>query len=218
MFNWLSILVLFIVTGSALILALWPFRQHRVVWLLALGLCCAVGAGYGYWGSWEGQTTFVHKKIREQAAEKLLHTLKSPQVLVKKLEQHLQTHPRSARGWYLLGRLYASQQMWDKAHQAFVTAYGLKPEDELIAVNYAQSLFAQQSSQDAKTARDVLKHLLESHPQNPDALMLLALDAQRRHANKEALVYWRKLLLLVPDDSPEAGEIRKAIEKLSLGL
>lgn len=218
MFNWLSILIIFIVTGSALILALWPLRQSRFSWLLAVLLFCAVGSGYWYWGSWQAQARFEQNKIRQQIAEKMLHTIKDPNVLVEKLQSHLQAHPRSARGWYLLGRLYASQHLWEKAHQAFATAYGLKPDDELIAVNYAQSLFTTHNSQDDESARNILRKLLETHPQQGDALMLLAIDAQLRHANQEALIYWRKLLLLVPDDSPEAGKIRETIQELSLGL
>lgn len=218
MFNWFYSLLFFIVTGSALILALWPLRQRRIVWLLAPILCCAAGLGYWYWGSWRAQATFEQHKIRQQAAEKLLHTIKDPNVLVEKLQDHLQAHPRSARGWYLLGRLYASQHLWDQAHQSFATAYGLKPDDELIAVNYAQSLFTKRNAQDDESARNILRKLLASHPQQGDALMLLAIDAQRRHANQEALMYWRKLLLLVPDDSPEAGKIRETIQELSLGL
>lgn len=216
MLNGFSILSLFLISGCALIIALWPLRQRRIVWLLAPLLCCAAGLAYWHWGSWQAQTKFTQHTLREKEAEKLLQTLKSPDILIAKLQTHLQKHPGSARGWYLLGRLYASQHLWEKAHQAFAKAYQFNPNNELIVVNYAQSLLNTHQQQDADQARSMLKKLLETHPQQADALMLLAIDAERRHVSAEALLYWRRLLLLVPDASPEAETIRKRIQELSL--
>ena len=131
-----------------------------------------------------------------------------------KLQQHLAIDPSSARGWYLLGRLYASQHLWEKSYQALGKAYELKPQDDLIAVNFAQSLFARQNPEDDALARKILTATLVAHPQQADALLMLAIDAQHRHATQEALTYWRRLLILVPDSSPEAESIRKTIHDL----
>lgn len=216
MINWLTLFFATLMTSFAVTWAVWPLRKYKnVVWISVPLLCGIVGLGYGYWGSWQAQTAFVQRNERQHAAETLLRTIKSPDVLVEKLQQHLTAHPRSARGWYLLGRLYASQHLWEKSYQAFATAYELNSHDALISVNYAQSLFAKQNPADDELARKILKTTLLEHPQQGDVLMLLAMDAQRRQAPQEALMYWRKLLLLVPESSPEADSIRKAIKSLN---
>jgi cytochrome c-type biogenesis protein CcmH len=56
------------------------------------------------------------------AMEKLRAQLGTPQQIIAKLEQHLQQHPDSAEGWYLLGKLYLDQQQMDKAKIAFTKA------------------------------------------------------------------------------------------------
>lgn len=215
MINSLALFPAALMTIFAVTWALWPLRNHKnVVWVCVPLLCSLAGLGYGYWGAWQAQTAFIQRNERQQAAETLLRTIKSPDVLVERLQQHLLAHPRSARGWYLLGRLYASQHLWDKSYQAFAKAYELNSHDALISVNYAQSLFAKQNPADDELARKILTKTLIAYPEQGDALMLLAMDAQRRQAPQEALMYWRKLLLLVPESSSEADSIRKAIKSL----
>ncbi len=208
-------LIFILVTSCALGLVYWPLRQQRRVWLWAPLVLGIAGLGYWYWGSWPAQVRFTKAIEREQAAEAMLRTIKSPAVLIEKLQQHLAAKPSSARGWYLLGRLYASQRRWEEATQAFSKAYQLKPKHDLIAVNYAQSLLARRQLDDSEVARKILKDVLDRHPQQMDALMLLAIDAQQRQAVDESLTYWRRLLVLVPDNSPEADSIRKAIHELN---
>lgn len=215
MINWQTISGYLGMSGLGLGLAFWPVRKHRTLSVLAPVLLGLVGLGYWYWGAWSAQSRFEQDTQRQRKAEAVLATLKSPTVLIQKLQAHLDAHPDSARGWYLLGRLYASQHVWEKAHQAFKRAYALDSKDDLIAVNYAQSLFAQDSAADAELARTILNNKLQNNPNHLDALMLLAIDAQQRHAVQDALMYLRRLLILVPDDSPEAERIRKAIQKLA---
>jgi len=214
MINWISLGVLLLVSGLAVVMAVRPLRKQRYVWMVAPLLLGAAGLGYWYWGAWQAQSEFIQRNDRQRAAEALLPTIKSPEVLIKKLQQHLAIDPSSARGWYLLGRLYASQHLWEKSYQALGKAYELKPQDDLIAVNFAQSLFARQNPEDDALARKILTATLVAHPQQADALLMLAIDAQHRHATQEALTYWRRLLILVPDSSPEAESIRKTIHDL----
>ena len=215
MLNGVFILSLCLLSAGAIFFACWPIRQTRLVWILGLFIGCLAGLAYWHWGAWQAQSVFMLQTAKQKEAEKLLKTLKSPTVLMQKLQDHLQKHPRSARGWYLLGRLYASQRQWEKAYTAFEKAFQINPQDELIAVNYAHSLFNKHTTADDETARTILKNTLATHPQQPDALMLLALDAERRQDKAAALKYWRTLLLLLPDTSPEAESIRKKIQALN---
>lgn len=215
MIDSITICVIVFVSLFALGLAFWPLHKQKYSLLIVPVLLGAACFGYWYWGSWQTQAEFLWRNERQHAAETLLPGIKNPQVLIEKLQKHLAAHPRSARGWYLLGRLYASQQLWEKSYQAFGKAYELNSHDDLIAVNYAQSLLTRENPHDEEAARKILKATLEEHPQQADALLLLALNAQHRHATEEALTYWRRLLLLVPESSPEAASIRKAIQELN---
>lgn len=214
MSEWLGIGALILSSGFLSIFALWPIRKHYKVWFTIPVIMGAVGVGYWYWGAGLEYLEFLQRHDRQQTAAAMIRRVKNPELLVNTLKKHLVAHPNSARGWYLLGRLYSSQRNWEAAHPAFAKAYALNPHDDLIAVNYAQSLFARQHPEDDESARVVLKAILQEHPQQGDALMLLALDAQRRHSISEALTYWRRLLILVPNTSPESQRIRKIIQDL----
>jgi cytochrome c-type biogenesis protein CcmH len=211
----ISITVAFIITGIAVSLAIWPLRKQKIAWLLGPLFMIGVGSGCWYLGSWQDALRFMQREARQQDAEVLLRSLKSPDALIKRLEKQVEGHPNSAKGWYLLGRLYASQRFWEKSLAAFTKAYQLNATDELIAINYAQSLFIRQQHGDDELARKVLRAVLDRNPQQGDALMLLAMDAQRQHHTAEALKYWRRLLLLVPASSGDAERIRKTIHELT---
>ena len=215
MINWLSLTVIFFVSGAAVWLACWPFRNQKCLIMLAPLLLILSGGGYWFWGAWQAQANFIHHQERERAAQAFVPMMKQPKMLMQTLTQHLAAHPKSARGWYLLGRLYASQHGWKKAGEAFAKAYELQPDNELIAVNYAQSLFNDSHPQSAVTARKILSATLSVYPEQADALLMLAIDAQRRHDYDLALRYWRRLLRLLPQSSPEAARIRKTIEELN---
>ena len=210
----INVFIMILVTGCALSLVAWPLRTQRWIGVGLLGALIVVGAGYAYWGAWSAQQRFIRQQEHEQAATAMLRKIKNPSELMSQLQQHLSKHPHSARGWYLLGRLYASQHHWEEAHAAFRKAYHLQPDHAQIAVNYAQSLLTRRQNGDVNLAKHILKNILEKQPHHMDALLLLAVEAQERHAVDEALSYWRRLLILVPDDSPEAESIRKAIHDL----
>ena len=212
MSDWQWGLGMIVLTALAVGFAVWPWRKQRyALWcMVPLILVCA-GLMYGLWGAWPAWRSHQQHMRQRARVQDVLNTLKGPDSLIKRLQTHLNAQPNSARGWYLLGRLYASQQRWEDALQALERAHKLKPQDELMAVNYAQSLFSNQSDADQMAARHVLAAVLKQNPNQADALAMMAMDAQHRHADKEALAYWERLLTLVPPYSKEADAVRKAI-------
>lgn len=152
------------------------------------------------------------KVEKQKAAEVLLKKIKGVDELIDKLSAHLDMNPNSARGWYLLGRVYASQNMQKKALEAFTAAYKLAPDDELITINFAKFslMFGDENGV------ILLKNILMKNPLQMDALSILAMDAYAKNNHQEAIFYWRQLLRLIPSKSEEAVEIRKAIARASL--
>jgi cytochrome c-type biogenesis protein CcmH/NrfG len=205
----------FIVLGLlALPLLFYPLRQSKLLLLIAAPvfiLCLSLA--YLRWGTWTDWQKNVHKEENNQKIAAVLQTIKSPTELIDRMKGRLSQDPKSDRGWYLLGRLYASQGQWSEARAAFFRAHQLNPNDELASVNYVNSLWQLNQQQFNEQIREQLKILLQKNPNQPDALAMLAMDAFKSLDYQQAINYWQFLLKLAPEQSEEAQMIRKAIAK-----
>lgn len=210
---WLvSVLVLVSILASALII--YPLRRHvffsvilvPIIFVLVMG-------GYYLWGGFALWQNYVAHNKSQALAQQMLKTIKTPQELIDKLRAKLDDSPKSAKGWYLLGRLYSNQNDKKHALEAFGKAYHFKPQDEQFAVNYAHSLWDMNQQQFNATIREIFISLLNKNPNQPDALAMLAMDAYLSHDYNDAITYWQRLLKIAPQQSEEADAIRKAIAK-----
>lgn len=192
----------------AVFIVVYPYqgKLKRSQFVIAFVLTICASLGYWQWGSWQNVTEYTQQQIA-------LKSFKNPQDLIDKLKQHLNDDPSSARGWFLLGRLYSSQDQWPQALEAFNRAHLLEPDNEQITVNYAQSLWQTNHQVFNATIRGLFQSLLKKNPNQPDSLSMLAIDAFQDHAYQRAIDYWTHLLTLVPPNSVEAKAIRRAINK-----
>lgn len=203
----------------ALPLILYPLRKTKVMILLLVpALVLALSLTYWRWGAWTALQDHLYQEAKQQKVQALLQTIKSPSELILRLKARIVENPQSARGWYLLGRLHASQGEWLLARDAFFKAHQLKLDDEEAAVNYAQSLWQLNQQQFNQEIRDLFKSLVEKKPNQPDALAMLAMDAYQSHDYQSAIDYWQQLLKLAPKQSEEAQMISKAIAKAQQNL
>lgn len=182
---------------------------------LSIALIVILGSiiGYWQWGAWKALTHYYHQKNVEKQAQLVLKTVNGPSELIDKLKQHLNAHPNAARGWFLLGRLYASQGDWALSFQAFTQAHQLKPDNEKFAVNYAQSMWQVNGQKFNSDIRKNYLRILKNNPKQADALSMLAIDAFQEKSYQTAIDYWTRLLPLVPPDSADSAAIRRAIAK-----
>ncbi|MFW2532882.1 MULTISPECIES: tetratricopeptide repeat protein [Legionella] len=198
----------------ALPVALYPLRKTK--WfaaVLAPIVIIGVAAAYWRWGAWSTWQHYRQETERQRRVEAVLQTIKSPTELVDRLKARLQANPDSARGWYLLGRLYVSQGQWQIASEAFAKAHQLAPNDTATTVNYGQSLWQLNQQRFDEPIRALFTNLLRQDPDQPDALAMLAMDSFMNHHYQQAINYWQHLLKLAPEQSEEAQMIRKAIAK-----
>jgi len=204
----MNVTFLIILLLMAMVVVVYPYQGKfpRIQILIASLLIIGVCIGYWQWGSWESLTQYT----RQQA---LLKSIKNPQELIDKFKQHLEKNPDSARGWFLLGRLYASQSRWSEARGAFHQAHLLDPNNEQINVNDIQSLWQTNHQVFNPNIRKRLQSILKNNPNQPDTLSMLAIDAFQEHDYQKAIEYWTQLLSLVPPDSVDAKAIRQAIAK-----
>lgn len=220
MSDWSLLLGFILLCALAFGIMIFPFRtlrplrifciQYAFVFLLLLFLAVLA---YMHWGALSDWRRYLQHQKQQQRVTQLLKSIKNPQQLIDQLKKRLEKTPQSAKGWYLLGRLYASTGQWDLALAAYSTAYRLKPLDEQIVVNLAQSRWQLHQQQFDTTIRQLFHGVLERNPFQPDALAMLAMDAYQQHHPQEAIQYWQRLLKLLPPDSQEAAMIRQAIAK-----
>jgi len=145
--------------------------------------------------------------------EKASKNLPAPDKIITELTSHLAQHPNSAQGWYLLGRLYASQNNFSQAAHAFQKANSLKPHEVKYLINYAQSLFMQQNPIYYHQTQTLLMQANRLAPHNPVTLNLLALTAYQQKNYPTAIQIWESLLEQFPPNTPDGKALLKAIAK-----
>lgn len=214
MSEWWLIGLLVLVTVIACVLIVYPLRgEHKITWVLILFTPILAFTGYYYCGGFAPLSQYIHQQESHLLAQHMLKSIKSPEELIEKLKTKLDMNPKSAKGWYLLGKLYSSQDKKSEALEAFALAHQLNPDEEEFFVHYAHGLWLKNNQQFSPEIREQFLKLLKNNPNQPDALAMLAMDAYMSQAYENAIGYWQRLLNLAPPQSEEAMAIRKAIAK-----
>lgn len=212
---WLILFVFSLLTLIVVSMLVYSLRDTgRGLKLVVIPIVLSIiSLGYWQWGAWTGWHDYVVEEKKQAQIKEVLKSIKSPMELVDRLKERLKANPDSAQGWFLLGRLYASQSQWKEAHEALRQAHKLEPENESMTLNYAQSLWQLNGQHFNEESRALFKAIIIKNPQQPDALAMLAMDAFDNHLYQQAIEHWEALLKLAPPQSEEAQMIRQAIAK-----
>ena len=133
MINLSVITIVVLILLITLMVALYPFRRSLgTVLLLCPLIRASIGVTYFLWGGW----IEIQKNTRKQQILSLLHEKQGPQQLIEQIKARLAQNPKSAQGWYLLGRLYTSQGQWKLAKEAYLKATQLAPNNKQYRENY----------------------------------------------------------------------------------
>lgn len=214
MSNWWLIGLFLVMTLVASTVLAYPLRRHKLICLLTIPfIFILTSTGYFMWGGFPQWQEYLQQQDKKILAQKMLESIKSPDELIDKLRAKLDDSPKSAKGWYLLGRIYMSQNAHLQAVSAFAKAHELEPANEQFTVNYAYSLWQANKRSFTPDVVSLFTAVERANPQQPDALSMLAMNAFTSRAYKEAIVYWQRLLPLAPAQSDESLAIRKAIAK-----
>ncbi|KTD82849.1 tetratricopeptide repeat protein [Legionella waltersii] len=212
--EWWLIGLIFSISLVVCAVLVFPLRRSRILSAsLVSGIMLFVVITYYYWGNFEQWQDYIHRQEAQQLAKNMLKTIKSPQELINKLKNKLDDSPSSAKGWFLLGRLYSSQNELKLSADAFAKAHQLDSSNEQYTVHYAHSLWQMNDQKFNSTILDIFNQLLITNPKQPDALAMLAMSAFINQDYENAINYWQRLLKLAPEQSEEAMAIRKAIAK-----
>lgn len=169
--------------------------------------------GYSFWGGWHALQHYYRNQEKQEQVQRVLKTIKGPQDLIKQLKARVDQNPQSAKGWYLLGRLYSSQGEWKNACEALKTGYQLAPQDEKMSLHYAECLWQINEQHSNQQINALLDTTLTNNPQQPDAMAFVAMIAFKNQEYEKAIHYWEELLKLAPSNSDDARLIRQAIAR-----
>jgi cytochrome c-type biogenesis protein CcmH/NrfG len=161
--------------------------------------------------------TYVQEEQKKEKAKALLAKMSSPMQLAEKLKAQLEQKPNSPKGWYLLGRVYQSQQQWLEAKDAFKKSLSLDANSEASEatwIHYVESLWQLENQQFTPEIRAILLQILAKNPKQADALTFLALDAESSRHYRKAIHYWQEILKLLPEGSKEALVVQQRILRL----
>lgn len=165
---------------------------------------------YTQWGASQSLAKFYAMSEAASVDNKKLSGKKEIQQVTEKLMNYLNRHPKDAKGWYLLGRLYLDQNNVAKAVEAFKLSLANDPQNTELMVQYAQALYLRENHLSHESMHFV-QTALSQDPQNVTALNLLAVDAFKNHRYEMAITYWKRLRNHYAEDSQEFHSLTKAI-------
>lgn len=199
---------------GAIVIVLYPLSLSKMQKIgIGILIFFLLGVSYWEWGSWPELNTYHQKQARVKHANELLKSMGGRSALIETIRLRLKQDPKSKEGWYLLGRLYMTEFSYEKAKEAFESAHLLAPDDVMVTLHYAHSVWALNHEHFDEKTRQLLKDILQKDPNQADALAMLATDAYKNHQYKAAIHYWEHLLTLLPQQSDEAMAIRQALAK-----
>lgn len=191
-------------------------RGAKRTLIIIMGLIpLAALVSYLYWGH---SQQLAAKYVQQQQANALRQQLGSPAQVIARLKQHLQAEPNSAQGWFLLGKLYFSQQQFAEAAEAYAQLNQLQPNNPEFLVQYAQALYFSNQHRLSPKIKTLLQHVLRLQANHPLAINLLAIDAYRQAHYQQAIHYWQQLLVQYPPNSDDYQAIATAIDNAQLAL
>jgi cytochrome c-type biogenesis protein CcmH len=123
-------------------------------------------------------------------------TVKTPNhafELLQAMQVNAYQHPFDAKRWVNLSEAYMSVNAIEPALAALAHAYRLKPENNDIAMTYAQMrFFSLQGKMDSLT-QGIVGHILAQNPDHEGALLLMSMVTYHDQHYSEA-VYWLQRL------------------------
>ncbi|MDO9323273.1 MAG: c-type cytochrome biogenesis protein CcmI [Pseudomonas sp.] len=184
-------------------LAKWlPVAAAVMVPLLGLGL-------YLQWGASD------QVELTRQFAQ----APRSVEEMTARLEQAVELQPESAEAWYFLGRTYMAQTRPQDAAKAFEKAVNLAERQPELLGQWAQALYFVADKKWSPQLQALTDEALKADPQEATSLGLLGIAAFEAGRYKDAVLYWRRLVAVLPADDPSRapleGGIARALEQMT---
>ena len=140
------------------------------------------------------------------------HSAEDMEKAIAGLAAKLQQEPNDPQGWALLARAYQAMNRIEASRDAYRQAHEHAPNDNELAVEYAQSIaLASPDHRLAGDARALLDAVLKKDPKNQRALWLSGIADYQDEQYPAAIATWKTLLPMLAPDSDVARSVRNEI-------
>ena len=127
----------------------------------------------------------------------------APPASLAELQARLRSNPRDAESWLALASLHRAAHQDGEARDAYEKVIALHAMTAQAWADYADVLASLGGGSLGGPAGRAIDNALAADPANAKALWLKASQAHEQHRYSDALVWWRKLLAVLPPDSPD---------------
>lgn len=212
---WFCITVMTVIAVGFVLWPLWsqakPAKITGLILFVAIPLCAI--SLYWHFGSSRELVNYWDLKREAVIVQAKMQKIKNVEQLVDQLKAHLQQDPYSAKGWYLLGRLYMGQQQFMQAQAVFNKASKLEPKNNEYAIAFAEATFFAKNRRLDDQTRGILRQVIQQDSTAVSAMNLLAIDAFETKHYESAIKQWEAMLPLFAVGSPESKMILTMIAK-----
>jgi len=170
-----------------------------------------------------GLGLYLHFGASEQVelTQQFAKAPQSMEEMTTRLERAVEAQPDSAEGLYFLGRAYMAQERPADAAKVFERAAGLADRQPELLGQWAQALYFANGKQWTAQLQSLTDEALKADPNEVTSLGLLGIAAFEGEHYQQAIDYWNRLLVQLPEgDASRAalqGGIERAQEKLKAG-
>ncbi len=156
----------------------------------------------------------VHARLEQRMAQTPMDADAeiTPEAMVARLAERLQTNPDDGTGWIMLGRSYSVLGRYKEASAAYAKALGLMGEQPELLADYAEVEALRNPNSDlAGTPSELFERALALDPANPKALWLSGMAAFQKQDYAKAAGIWKRLLTLMPGDTEGMQTVQQNI-------
>lgn len=134
--------------------------------------------------------------------------------MVDNLAARLEENPDDLRGWIMLGRSYTVLGRTDEAIDALARASELAPADTDLILDRARLMRTAAGERQTPETVALMREVLETDPENLEALWFLGLDAVRDGDRPAASDFFDRAMAQLPPGSEERASLQAEIDRL----
>ena len=138
--------------------------------------------------------------------------------MTARLERVVAAQPESAQGLFFLGRAYMSQNRPADAARIFERTAAVAGREPQLLGQWAQALYFAAGKQWSPQIQALTDEALKADPKEVTSLGLLGISAFEGKRYQDAIDYWQRLLVLLPQDEGSRAPLQGGIDQAKARL
>lgn len=195
----------------------WKSRLIFIVWIPVLATMAYLMVGdrtpvYKLWSAQDSVGKIADDLLTGKINAPPEWAIKDTPALISAMQTNVYHNATDSQRWFRLSEIFIALEAPESALEALSRAYRLNPDDEKVAITYAQTSFFSQGGSLDNNARQVLEHLLSKNSKHQGAQMLMAMG-EMRAGNFVQAQSWVNVLKQEIQSKP--GDHSKALQSLA---